>query len=309
MDNRTCLPSDHIWTFGVPVIASCKQQHRETNNKQRQKFCLCLAGLSMVSGRGGIGLFGGNHVVSWAVTVLPCTRHACICTLQFQTSLHPQTMQVRKTHTKQFLSVCVMVSHCSVAEEALDPCVGTMLSRCHSDMPVSPMVLQSTCSLASKPDKHNALCNTQRLQEVSAPESACGCTSELRHCWLKRTTACNTNTDNNNKKTQKKTRLCVSLAHGDFSLQGRPGMPRNKTPCRDVLVFHTYLPCLLILTCAATVASSFCVKLHPFLLRPCPLLGRGSLGSRLIHVLLIVTMSLATLGCFERRALLASSSP
>ena len=86
-------------------------------------------------------------------------------------------------------------------------------------------------------------------------------------------------------------------------------MPRNKTPCRYVLVFHTYLPCLLILTCAATVASSFCVKLHPFLLRPCPLLGRGSLASRLIHVLLIVTMSLGTLGCFESESMPCKSAP
>ena len=122
-----------FWTK-VPVIALCKLQHRQTNNKQRQKLSLSLAGFSLLSGRGGIGLFGGNHVVSWAVTVLPCTRHACICTLRFQTSLHAQTMQVRKKHKQQFFSVCVMVSHCSVAEEALDPFVGTMLSRCQSQL-------------------------------------------------------------------------------------------------------------------------------------------------------------------------------
>ena len=40
--NQTCLPSEHAWTVGVPVIASCKLQHRQTNNKQRQKLSLCF---------------------------------------------------------------------------------------------------------------------------------------------------------------------------------------------------------------------------------------------------------------------------
>ena len=117
--------------------SDCFMQTTTQTDKQQTETKVVpvfLAGFSLLSGRRGIGLFGGNHVVSWAVTVLPCTRHACICTFRFQTSLHAQTMQVRKKHKKKFFSVCVRVSHCSVAEEALDPFVGTMLSRCQSQL-------------------------------------------------------------------------------------------------------------------------------------------------------------------------------
>ena len=82
-----------------------------------------------------------------------------------------------------------------------EPCC--LLASHSSDMPLSPMLWQFSCWLASKPDKPNGLCNTQRLQEVSALASACGRTSELRHCLLKGTTTCNTNTDYNNKKKKR----------------------------------------------------------------------------------------------------------
>ena len=157
--------------------SDCFMQTTTQTDKQQTETKVVrvfLAGFSLLSGREGIGLFGGNHVVSWAVTVLPCTRHACICTLRFQTSLHPQTMQVTKKHKKQFFSVCVMVSHCSVAEEALDPFSGN-----HAvSLPVTALTcLCLPCSRNRHVGLHRNLKNTRLCathRDISALESACG---------------------------------------------------------------------------------------------------------------------------------------
>ena len=75
----------------------------------------------------------------------------------------------KETHKKKFFSACVMLSHCSVAEEALDPCVGTMLSRCQSAL--TCLCLPCSCNrhvALNRTLTNTLLCATHRGCKKSA---------------------------------------------------------------------------------------------------------------------------------------------
>ena len=75
----------------------------------------------------------------------------------------------KETQTTRMFSVCVIVSHCSVAEEALDPFVGTMLSRCQSAL--TCLCLPCSCNrhvALNRTLTNTLLCATHRGFQKSA---------------------------------------------------------------------------------------------------------------------------------------------